>query len=89
MLKKNNSFLLIDCEIVEKEVKALKEKLNEETEENIDVNIDEVLENIKKKLNTNTYNNAIICNIFPRQLSFEIEYSKIRNITNKSPGSIV
>jgi len=81
--------MLIDCELVEKEVKALKEKLNEEAEENVDVTIDEVLDNIKNKLNTSNYNNTIICNIYPRQLTFEIEYSKIKNITNKSPGSIL
>jgi len=81
--------MLLDFEAIEKEVKTLKEKSEEENEENKDVSIDEVLENIKNKLNTSTSNNSIICNIFPRQLTFEIEFNKIKNIINKSPGSIV
>lgn len=65
LLNKNNSILFVDCENVEKEVKAKKEKLNEEADDKdkqdeITTSIDEIYRNIKQKLSINDKVNAII-----------------------------
>lgn len=91
MITKHNSILLIDCEVVEKEVRAKKEKLNEEADEKteeITVTQEEVYLSVKNKLNNNTSSSSIIYNL-PKSVSAEVEYTKFKEIVNKSPGSVI